>query len=128
LVLECHIRDFNDASIVESPLSKNLKTYRDILVVNLSDYVYGPFGRFYNYPNNISAFQYINEFSEVDLSSFLKVNHRPLAISFNNYLDAAVINFYYASLAKTCELDFEDETRTVSLADCKTLTRKKGPL
>lgn len=128
LVLECSIRDFNDSSIKQAPDSSFLKTYRELLSVNLSDYVEGPLGRFYNYPNNISAFQYINEFSEIDLSAFLRMSGRPLAISFNNYLNAAVINFYYSPLAKTCELDFNASTQTISLSDCKTLTRKKSQL
>jgi len=28
--------------------------------MKLSDYIIGPLGRFYNYPNKISAFEYIN--------------------------------------------------------------------
>jgi hypothetical protein len=128
LVLECFIRGFNDSSLTQAANIPFVTSYRQLLNVNLSDYVEGPLGRFYNYPNNISAFQYINEFSEVDLSYFLLMFGRPTAISFNNYLNAAVINFYYATLAKTCELSFNSHTQSVALSDCKTLTRKKSQL
>jgi hypothetical protein len=64
----------------------------------------------------------------MDLAPFLKMNGRPLAISFNNDLNAAVINFYYSALTKTCELDFDIETKGISLADCKTLTRRKSQI
>jgi hypothetical protein len=125
LVIECVIKDFNDSSISQTEGSNFLKTYRELLNINLSDYIQGPLGKFYSYPNNISAFQYINEFSEIDISAYLKMSGRPLSISFNNYLNAAIINFYYSSLANTCELNFEAETKTVSLSDCKALKRKK---
>lgn len=36
----------------------------------------------------------------------MKGHERPIAISFNNYLDSAVINFYYSLSADTCELFF----------------------
>lgn len=62
----------------------------------------------------------------MDLRAFVKMNGRPLAISFNNDLNAAVINFYYSALTRTCELDFDIETEGISLTDCKTLTRGKS--
>lgn len=96
--------------------------------MNLSDYIQGPLGKFYNYPNNISAFQYINAYSEIDISAYLKMSGRPMALSFNNYLNAAIINFYYPALANTCELNFDPTTSTVSLSDCKALKRKKSIL
>lgn len=58
----------------------------------------------------------------------MKMNGRPLAISFNNDLNAAVINFYYSALTRTCELDFDIETKGISLTGCKTLTRRKSQI
>lgn len=128
LILECSLRSFNDSSITQAENANFLKSYRDLLRVNLSDYIQGPLGKFYNYPNNISAFLYINAYSEIDISGYLKMSGRPMALSFNNYLNAAIINFYYPALANTCELNFDPTTLAVSLSDCKALKRKKSIL
>ena len=40
--------------------------------MQISDYVRGPLGRFYNYPTKISAFQYINHQHHLDISDQMK--------------------------------------------------------
>lgn len=67
LILNISIRDFHDSTISKNENKDFIKTFYEILSINLSDYVIGPLGKFYNYPNSYSAFQYINYFTEISM-------------------------------------------------------------
>jgi hypothetical protein len=79
-----------------------------VLKMNLNDYVIGPLGRFYNYPNNLSALQYINFQSELLVEKQLNIiKDNILALSINNELNKPIVTFYSNnSLILTCELDY----------------------
>lgn len=70
MIIGFNFRQSNDTKIAQTGQDDEL-TYREVLKVNLSDYVVGPLGRFYNYPNNLSAFQYINYLNEADMGKSL---------------------------------------------------------
>lgn len=47
--------------------------FQDVLTLNLTNYVSGPLGRFYNYPNHLSVFQYVNYETEISVEEQLKL-------------------------------------------------------
>ena len=76
----------------------------------------GPLAHFYNYPNNLSAIQHINYYSEAQVQE--QVEAGPVALSANNILDDAVLSFYYPSQTTICRLHYDTRTQFTNLSDC----------
>lgn len=123
------MRDFDDSTIVKAQNSEIAHNFKKYLNLNLNDYIIGPLGKFYTYSNTISAFQYVNYYTEINISDVLnKENRDPIGLSVNNVISAPLINFYYGYLTKTCEVYFNITNKLVRLRDCKTLSKGKTSL
>lgn len=73
LLLHINIRDYFDLTLQKFSGGPGIALIENVLNLNLTDYVIGPLGRFYEYPNNLSAFQYINFRSELNVERELAV-------------------------------------------------------
>ena len=69
LIVNMTIRDYDDLTLTKSSAGGALVLVEDVLNMNLTEYVVGPLGRFFDYPNNLSALQYINYHSELNISN-----------------------------------------------------------
>lgn len=116
-----NIRDFYDLTLKKSGREGDILLVEDVLTMNLTDYVIGPLGRFYNYPNNLTAFQYINFQSELIVQKELDImKENIVAVSINNELNKPIVTFYSnSSLILTCELDYSLESYQTRLSQCK---------
>jgi hypothetical protein len=98
--------------------------------MKLSDYIIGPLGRFYNYPNKISAFEYINHQHLLSVGNKLSsIKEKIVAFSTNNELSRPILNFYFdnCTLLK-CELDYNLDRRETKLEECKTTRSHQSTL
>ena len=76
--------------------------------MHIEEYVRGPLGRFYNFPDKISAFQYINHQHELDVTSQLSlINESVIGLALNNKLSKPILVFYFNNRTiLSCELDY----------------------
>jgi hypothetical protein len=91
--------------------------------MHLSSYIIGPLGRFYNFPNRISAFQYINHEHILSLGGRLAdAADKITTLSINNEFSKPILNFYFRNRSiLSCELDYSLDARAPSLAQCKNI-------
>lgn len=102
LTINITLRDFNDSTIVKTQNNDIAPNFKQFLNLNLSNYIMGPLGKFYTYPNNISAFQYVNYYTEINISDSLKDMKGVIGLSVNNVISEPLINLYFGYLTKTC--------------------------
>ena len=96
--------------------------------MHLTNYVTGPLGRFYNYPNQISAFQYINHQHKLSLTGQLTpIAENITALLVNNEFSKPLVTFYFDNRTiLSCELNFSQANMENELLQCTKARSHKG--